>query len=157
MQWESRPTRHLTLILEVQCVANVYSVYNGSLIASYTNTGYVGGDASDIDTGGGNAPHAQRAHRLVANAGMMGVGITIVPAAVRCQCLQRLQRLVDRKLHEHGLHRRGRQRHRPKRRGRHGQRGDGSADASSGGECSNDGRRHHHRSCDRRLLAQQPD
>ena len=37
-------------LLEVQCVANVYSVYNGSLIASFTQTGYIGGDASDIDT-----------------------------------------------------------------------------------------------------------
>ena len=69
-------------LLEVQCVANVYSVYNGSLIASFTNTGYIGGDASDIDTGGGNAPHAQRARALRPNAAMMGAGITIVPATV---------------------------------------------------------------------------
>ena len=70
-------------LLEVQCVANVYSVYNGSLIASYTSTGYVGGDASDIDTGGGNAPHAQRARALRPNAAPGGgAGITIVPATV---------------------------------------------------------------------------
>ena len=63
-------------------MATVYSVYNGSLIASFTNTGYIGGDASDIDTGGGNAPHAQRARALRPNAAMMGAGITIVPATV---------------------------------------------------------------------------
>ena len=48
-------------LLEVQCVAMVYSVYNGSLIASYTNTGYVGGDASDIDPSGGTGQRSEGA------------------------------------------------------------------------------------------------
>ena len=70
-------------LLAVQCVANVYSVYNGSLIASFTGTGYIGGDASDIDTGGGNAPHAQRARALRPNAAPGGgAGITVLPAVV---------------------------------------------------------------------------
>ena len=70
-------------LLAVQCVANVYSVYNGSLIASFTGTGYIGGDASDIDTGGGNAPHAQRARALGPNAAPGGgAGITVLAATV---------------------------------------------------------------------------